>query len=43
MKLGEAIYKSQQKDAKPDASKGDAQKMIKEKKTTMLLMQTLKK
>jgi len=43
MKLGEAVYKSQQKkDAKPDASKGDAKKM-KEKKTIMLLMQTLKK
>ena len=26
MKLGEAVYKSQQKDAKPDASKGDAKK-----------------
>ena len=26
MKLGEAVYKSQQKDAKPEASKGDAKK-----------------
>ena len=26
MKLGEAVYKSQQKDAKPDASKDDAKK-----------------
>ena len=26
MKLGEAVYKSQQKDAKPDASKGDTKK-----------------
>ena len=26
MKLGEAVYKSQQKDAKPDTSKGDAKK-----------------
>jgi len=26
MKLGEAVYKSQQKDAKPDSSKGDAKK-----------------
>ena len=32
MKLGEAIYKSQQKDAKPDASKGDAKKDDKGKK-----------
>ena len=26
MKLGEAVYKSQQKDAKPEASKGDTKK-----------------
>ena len=32
MKLGEAIYKSQQKDAKPDASKGDTKKDGKGKK-----------
>ena len=33
MKLGEAVYKSQQKkDAKPDASKGDAKKDDKGKK-----------
>ena len=42
MKLGEAVYKSQQKDAKPEASKGDTKKM-KEKKTITLLMRILKR
>ena len=41
MKLGEAIYKSQQS-AKPDSGKDDG-KDEKGKKTIMLLMQTLKK
>ena len=41
MKLGEAIYKSQQS-TKPDSSKDDG-KDEKEKKTIMLLMRILKK
>ena len=41
MKLGEAIYKSQQSAKPSDAPKDKTKK--KEKKTIMLLMQTLKK
>jgi hypothetical protein len=41
MKLGEAIYKAQQ--IKPDSEKMIGKKMMKEKKTIMLLMLILKK
>ncbi len=42
MKLGEAVYKSQQ-NAKPDAAAKGNDKKDEGKKTIMLLMQTLKK
>ena len=42
MKLGEAVYKSQQS-AKPDAKPKGNDKKEEGKKTTMLLMRTLKK
>ena len=43
MKLGEAVYKSQQKDAKPEASKGDTKKNEGKKTITLLAMRILKR